>query len=76
MMNDPTDPGLRFLENSRLRCESTVGDVCPASLEGNYACDTLDTNQVVRCVDAGIIATQRCPGATNCVSVDGGLACQ
>ena len=65
-----------FVESNALRCELTVGDMCPASSEGRYSCDTLDTNQIVRCVDAGVVGTQRCPGTQNCITADGGLACQ
>ena len=65
-----------YVENGLTGCDITIGDSCPAAYEARYFCDTVDTQQVLKCTDGGITRYSSCPGARNCVVADGGLICQ
>jgi|GEM_PF-2959531 len=65
-----------FVENGVVGCDVTIGDSCPAAYEASYFCDSVDTQQVVKCTDGGIVKYSTCSGAKNCAPGDGGLICQ
>lgn len=65
-----------FVENGAVGCDVTVGDTCPAAYEARYFCDSIDSQQVVKCADGGFVLYSKCSGAKNCAQGDGGLLCQ
>lgn len=64
-----------FVENGAVGCDVTVGDTCPAAYEARYFCDSIDTQQVVKCTDGGFVLYSKCSGMKNCAQGDGGLVC-
>lgn len=64
-----------FTENGQVGCDVTAGDSCPAAYEARYFCDSIDTQQVVKCTDGGVVFYSKCSGAKNCAVGDGGLVC-
>jgi len=64
-----------YSDNGQTGCDVTIGDSCPAAYEARYFCDSVDTQQVVKCTDGGVFLYSTCSGAKNCASGDGGLIC-
>jgi len=67
-----TDPSF---DAGTIGCDFTSGDVCPASYEGHYACDSVDHTEVLRCTDGGAVYYEQCMSGT-CQQDGGVLVCQ
>lgn len=65
-----------YVENGLTGCDVTIGDSCPTVYEARYFCDSVASQQVVKCTDGGLLLYSTCTGAKNCASGDGGLVCQ
>ncbi len=57
-------------------CDFTIGDSCPPSYEGRYACDSVDNTQVLECVDGGAVFYEQCGAGKTCGQDGGALVCQ
>jgi hypothetical protein len=58
-----------------LRCDATVGDKCPATIEGLYLCDGQVPARIAQCVDGGVVQYAVCQAPALCGRTDAGINC-
>lgn len=79
LYSDCRGPDRCTVQGDTVSCDTRgngAGDTCPPESEGKVRCEPDGGPSILRCVDGGLVAVERCPPQTRCSYVpDAGLSC-